>query len=68
MNIRICSGFRLLLQAMTTDSAAMRLLPQLYSIFLGDEITEILECIADGRPYNHFDVSNMDTGLRRFLK
>ncbi|MGI6742321.1 MAG: glutamine synthetase III [Eubacteriales bacterium] len=38
--------------------------PSIISIFLGDEITEILECIADGRPYNHFDVSNMDTGVK----
>lgn len=38
--------------------------PSIISVFLGDEITEILECIADGRPYNHLDVCGMDTGVR----
>ena len=38
--------------------------PPRISIFLGEEITEILECIADGRPYNHLNVGKMDTGVR----
>jgi glutamine synthetase len=37
--------------------------PAIVSIFLGSELTSILECIEEGKPYNCADVCKMETGV-----
>jgi len=37
--------------------------PAIVSIFLGSELTSILECIEEGKPYNCTDVRKMETGV-----
>ena len=36
--------------------------PAIISVFLGDELTEILDCLAEGRPYTRHDNGNLDIG------
>ena len=36
--------------------------PAIISVFLGDELTEILDCLAEGRPYTKHDNGNLDIG------
>ena len=36
--------------------------PAIISVFLGDELTEILDCLAEGRPYTKQDSGNLDIG------
>ncbi len=36
--------------------------PAIISVFLGDELTEILDCLADGRPYDKHENGNLDIG------
>ena len=37
--------------------------PAILSMFLGDELTEILECLADGRPYDQHENGRLDIGV-----
>jgi len=37
--------------------------PAIVSIFLGSELTNILECIESGKPYNSCEACTMDTGV-----
>ena len=36
--------------------------PAILSMFLGDDLTEILECLADGRPYDRHEDGRLDIG------
>ncbi len=36
--------------------------PAIISVFLGDELTEILDCLAEGRPYDKHDSGELDIG------
>ena len=37
--------------------------PAILSMFLGDELTEILDCLAEGRPYDKHENSRLDIGV-----
>ena len=36
--------------------------PAILSLFLGDELTEILDCLSEGRPYDKHDSVHLDIG------
>ncbi len=36
--------------------------PAIISVFLGDELTEILDCLAEQKPYNKHDITELDIG------
>ena len=37
--------------------------PAILSMFLGDELTEILECLAEGKPYDKHENGRLDIGV-----
>lgn len=37
--------------------------PAILSMFLGDELTEILECLSEGRPYDKHENGRLDIGV-----